>query len=35
MKYKINVRYIPNVQKLEFAKLDDGSILNYGRSLPF
>lgn len=35
MKHKINVKHIPNVQKLEFAKLDDGLILSYGRSLPF
>lgn len=32
---KIKVEHIPNVQKLEFKKLDNGSILSYGRSLPF
>lgn len=35
MKHKISIKHIPNVQKIEFAKLDDGSILSYGRSLPF
>lgn len=32
---KINVKQISSVEKLEFAKLDNGTILNYGRSLPF
>lgn len=35
MKHKISVEHISNVQQLEFARLDDGSILSIGRSLPF
>lgn len=35
MPRKIEVEYIENTVEIEFARLRDGSILNYGRSMPF
>lgn len=32
---KIKVNYTQNLEALEFAKLDTGAIMSYGRSLPF
>ena len=32
---KIKVNYTPRVEALEFATLDTGVVMNYGRSLPF
>lgn len=32
---KIEVSYVPQTQTIKFAKLDDGSLLSYGRSMPF
>ena len=34
-KCKIDVEYIESANELKFARLDDGTIMNYGRSLPF
>ena len=35
LRMKINVKYIENNQELEFIRLDDSRIMNFGRSLPF
>ena len=36
MQREIEVEYIENANtELEFTRLDDGTIINYGRSLPF
>lgn len=32
---KIEVSYVSKSQTIKFAKLDDGSLLSYGRSMPF
>lgn len=32
---KIKVNYIESREELEFTKLDNGTIINYGRYLPF
>lgn len=32
---KIKVNYLGGSAKLEFARLDNGTIISYGRSLPF
>ena len=32
---KIKVHYTPHVEELEFTRLDNGTIINYGRYLPF
>ena len=35
LRMKVNVKYIENNQELEFIRLDDGRVMNFGRSLPF
>lgn len=34
-KRKIDVEYIENATELEFTRIDDSTIMNYGRSMPF